>query len=62
MPWLEIIDEATSRPYYYNDETQETSWTMPAPAPEPSADFGAPNAQIMQLLVKNLSRFSPPRV
>ena len=36
MPWLATIDPATSFTYYYNNETGETSWTMPAP--EPSAD------------------------
>jgi hypothetical protein len=61
MPWLEIVDESTGRPYYYNDETQETSWTLPTPASKPAenrVDFGVPPPRIMQLLVKNLSKSS----
>jgi hypothetical protein len=27
--WIEHVDEATGRPFYYNEKTQETSWDRP---------------------------------
>ena len=29
-PWVEAVDESSGQIYYYNTETQETSWEMPA--------------------------------
>ena len=38
--WIEYIDDATRRPYYYNVHTKETTWYKPeapdAPPPLPS--------------------------
>ena len=36
--WLEYIDEASGRPYYYNVHTKVTTWYKPSPtgaAPPP---------------------------
>jgi hypothetical protein len=29
-PWKEFIDDRTGTPYYWNEETNESSWEMPA--------------------------------
>ena len=63
MPWLEITDETTGRPYYYNEETEETTWTMPQVQNSPTeSDFGAPPPRIMHLLIKNLSKAATHRL
>eukprot|EP00742_Colponemidia_sp_Colp-10_P001609 GILJ01001728.1.p1 GENE.GILJ01001728.1~~GILJ01001728.1.p1 ORF type:complete len:613 (-),score=87.26 GILJ01001728.1:2044-3882(-) len=32
--WIEYLDDATGRPYFYHSITGETSWTKPAPIPK----------------------------
>lgn len=27
--WLEIMDESSGQPYFYNENTQETTWERP---------------------------------
>lgn len=27
--WLEIMDEGSGQPYFYNENTQETTWERP---------------------------------
>ena len=35
--WLEYVDEASGRPYYYNVHTRETTWYKPKSSEQPMA-------------------------
>lgn len=45
--WVEYYDEASGTPYYYNTNTQETSWELPTcEAQEPTIKEEEPNVNV----------------
>ena len=41
VSWVEMLDPASNKPYYYNQRTGQTSWTRPGGA---SAEGGGDSA------------------
>jgi len=44
MPWVQVQDAKTGRPYYYNKSTRETKWEPPAGFEPAAAPAAAPTA------------------
>lgn len=48
--WVETVDQSSGQSYYYNTETEVTSWEMPRASPEPENDIAEPSNHTEEVL------------